>query len=247
MAKNNPSTPRVKTATDAIDNLDGTYPGNLNHYYQALMLHSTGLRNPFHNYELIIYVFWHCYRAGLWHFEKKFMTQREIRDLLIASLFFCFNHSGNMKDPDAEIEKAINALYQFILPEDAMSLEKIQIIILGMLFNCLTYKGEPPKVELNLSQQIICDVIPTRILPLTWQQSILFGLGQETGRSPIEMLELQEHLILRVLEFKTTWAQLEFTRESRADRVAQARHILGMIRTPNPLLEQQAKKVITRA
>jgi len=87
---------------EIIGNDRGLYEGDLTGYFRALIFHATNLTRPYHNLRHMLHVTWLCYQAA--EFYRDRLTQRQIRNLLIAALFHDFDHPGHphpgADDPD---------------------------------------------------------------------------------------------------------------------------------------------------
>src|SRR6516225_1943489 len=106
---------------EIIGNDCGLYEGDLTGYFRALIFHATNLTRPYHNLRHMLHVTWLCYQAA--EFYRDRLTQRQIRNLLIAALFHDFDHPGHphpgADDPDGiNIGRSIAALRRHIAPED---------------------------------------------------------------------------------------------------------------------------------
>jgi hypothetical protein len=118
-------------------------------------------------------VTWLCYQAA--EFYRDRLTQRQIRNLLIAALFHDFDHPGHphpaADDPDGiNIGRSIAALHRHIAPEDRPFLLGIEALI-----EATHYPYAVAGEQLDLSGQIIRDADLAQSLSRVWIQQVVIG------------------------------------------------------------------------
>src|SRR3990167_8676608 len=102
--------------SEVVNNSDNLYEGNLREYFRIIFTQAKNIYNPYHNLRHMTHVMWLCYQACIFYRNK--MSSREMRNLLIASLFHDFDHSGVAGNDKLNIEKSLNGLKKYLLPED---------------------------------------------------------------------------------------------------------------------------------
>lgn len=188
---------------EIIENKNNAYEGNLRHYF-GLVFRAPNAYMPYHNLKHMLSVTRICYRACRHHAGFGEMTRRQARNLLIAALLHDYGHPGFMRDDFLNIESAISALRRNILEEDAPYLAEITMIIKATQYEHIDY-GE----DITLLQAIIRDADLGQTFGDDWIHDILFGLGKEMGKSPYEMLEMQEDF-LRKIRFYSAFGVVYF-------------------------------------
>lgn len=189
---------------ELVDNEQGTYPGNLKHYFNVLW-NSKGVENPYHNIRHILHVFWHTYH-GLIHHDKSIVPD-EIRIGLIAAMFHDINHVGKCgKDRNdwVNIKIAKATFLKSCLPEDEWIQDEVIKAIEATEFPHRTDLGELP-----LYVKILKDVDLASTLHTTWIQQTIFGLSKEMEMTPNEMLKMQIPFLSN-MKFETAWARLVY-------------------------------------
>lgn len=188
------------------------YQGNLKHYFRTIFYSAENLNNPYHNFRHMNHVLYLCYRAAEYYFPKKTLSQRDVRNLLIAALFHDFNHTGK-SGPDSEnISRAIAGLCMNILPEDKNWLVDIIEII-----QATEYPHKTNDKDINLCCQIIRDADKSQSFSIAWIQQVIFGLSHEWNKpdtpfTPQMVLERQDQYH-KNLTFATAWARYEFPKK----------------------------------
>ena len=207
-----------------ITNVDGLYEGDLRHYFKVLFEKARNLRNPYHNFRHIFYVFCCCFEACQYYQSRpEKLSARRVRNLLIAAMFHDFDHSGVVGHDDLEIERAIRGLRKHVLPEDKHHLVDIEKLIRDTQFPYAVSSS-----ELDLSGQILRDADLSQALGGVWMQQILFGLGDEMNMTPTAMLETQTGF-LRRLAFSTAWAEEKFPRDHIDRKIEEVHGLLSIL------------------
>jgi hypothetical protein len=118
---------------EIIGNEENLYEGNLILYFRTLFYNANNLKNPYHNFRHTLHVLWLCQKACR-YYQKKKLTTRQMRNLLIAALFHDFDHPAHPypgeQDPDRiNITIAIAGLRRYISADDRASLPEIEALI----------------------------------------------------------------------------------------------------------------------
>lgn len=198
------------------------YEGDLRHYFRVLCRHATNLGHPYHNFRHVSHVLWLCYQACVFYREEG-MTRESMRTLLIAALFHDFNHSGRPGPDKVNIEAAIMALEEHLLPEDMCYLEHIKHVIKATEFP-YTMSTE----EVGFLGKIIRDADMGQAFSVAWIQQVIYGLAEEWGKTPLEVLKMQGGF-LGGLKLHTTWARSVFTPEVVQEKIDEARELLEIL------------------
>lgn len=214
----------VRTRGDVpaiVMNAMGLYEGDLVHYFRAVFNNARNLMHPYHNFRHLLHVMYLCHDACLFYSEQ--WTPRQMRNLLIAALFHDFDHTGKSGDDDVNISFAIHSLAEHIADEDREHLDEIVEII-----KATRYPYKVPSGELPLQMQVIRDADLSQSLSVAWIQQIAFGLAEEWGISPLEVLKKQESFH-RSLVFHTKWAQDKFPSEVVEEKISEVRDLLNLL------------------
>ncbi len=209
------------TIASIVKNEDRIFPGDLAHYFRVVMGHARNLENPYHNFRHMFHVLWQCHQGCLYHRAQ--MLPREIREVHVAAIFHDFDHSGRTGHDDLEIERALRGLRKHLEGNDEMSLLSIERMIRATEF--------PYKVTgelLSLGAQILRDADISQSLNSVWIQQIIFGLGEEMGKSPREMLVMQGGF-MRNIRFLTAWGQEAFPQAAIDAKIAEAQELLAIL------------------
>lgn len=197
------------------------YEGDLKHYFQVVFNKAQNLRNPYHNFRHLCHVMWLSYKAC--EFYRDTLNPREMRNLLIASLFHDFDHTGKSGPDSVNIGRAIAGLVENLLPEDEEGFLEITRII-----KATEYPYSITLDKLNLPCQIIRDADLSQALTVAWIQQVIFGLSEEWAKSPIEVLKMQEPFH-KNLRFFTDWAKQEFPPEVIEQKVSEAQELIEIL------------------
>lgn len=211
------------TLPEIIRNDHNIYEGDLIEYFQIIFNHAQNLQHPYHNFRHIFHVVWLCYQACIFYVEM--LTPREMRNLLIASLFHDFDHSGMMGNDDLNIERAIREFKKYVIQKDREYIEEIISLI-----QATEYPYKTPSEGLVLCGQIIRDADMSQALSEAWIQQVIFGLASEWNKKPIEVLEM-EGAFHKNLKFHTEWALSMFSQRDIDKKVTEARELLELLRT----------------
>lgn len=186
---------------EIMDNPHNVYEGNLQYYF-GLVFRAPNIYRPYHDLEHMLSVTRICYRACRYYAGLGQMTRRQARNLLIAALFHDYGHPGFLQDDHINIETAVDALRQYILKEDAPHLAEIVMII-----EATQYPHKDYGVDLTREQAVIRDADIGQTFGDYWIRDILFGLSKEMGKSPYEMLEMQEDFLRNIRFYSTFGAE----------------------------------------
>ncbi len=209
------------TIGQIIKNKENLYEGNLVEYFRVVFSKAQNLGNPYHNFRHVFHVVWLCDDACM--FYKNQLTKNEMRCLLIAAMFHDFDHPGIMGDDDLNIARAIRALKKYILRED---LEYFEII--ASIISATEYPYKTATHILSLPKQIIRDADMGQAFSVAWMQQILFGLAEEWGRQPIDVLRAQTEF-LKNLRFSTDWAKQMFPQWQIDAKLAEVEEFLQIL------------------
>lgn len=204
-----------------IRNDEGLYEGNLIQYFRVVFYQARNLFNPYHNFRHMFHVLWLCYQACKFYKDK--LTPREMRNLLIAAMFHDFGHSGSIADDDINILVAKRGLERCILEEDKPYLDEIERIM-----DATEYPHKVPSEELHLTGQIIRDADLSQTMSAVWIQQAVFGLAQEWGQKPIEVLR-QQGPFISSLKFFTKWARQTFPQSDIAEKLREVEELLSLL------------------
>ena len=212
-----------------VRNDGNLYLGNLIHYFRAVFFNAPNVNHPYHNFRHMCHVLYLCHDACIFYGDK--LTPREMRNLLIAALFHDFDHSGATGDDSLNIARACDGLLWHLAPEDMEEFQNIVEIIRGTEF--------PYKVTsemLTLSGQIIRDADLSQNFSVAWIQQVVFGLAEEWGKNPIEVLKMQEGFMNNVLHYITEWGQQRFPTSDIEGKIAEARALVEIL-TAEPVVQ----------
>lgn len=204
-----------------VRNDAGIYEGDLVYYFKIVFENAKNLNNPYHNFRHLCHVMWLCHSA-CFHY-RKFLTQRKMRNLLVAALFHDFDHTGKAGPDLVNINLATQALWKYILPEDWDHVAEIESLIRLSLF-----PYEIASEQVGLLSQILRDADVAQALNPAWVQQVVFGLAHEWGVKPIEVLKKQEGFHSNI-KFVTKWAQEMFPQEVIDAKVAEAREFVELL------------------
>lgn len=205
------------------------YDGDLIHYSRVVFHNAQNLNHPYHNFRHMFHVLWLVYDGCSYY--SSFLSPRHVRDVLIAALFHDFNHSGMMGDDDLNIERAIRGLKKYILPEDASSVADIVFLIRATQYPPVVTNPSLPDFEAPCVS-ILKDADLSQAFSTAWIQQVVFGLAAEWGKTPMDVLKLQEPF-LKNLKFKTEWAKARFTQETIDAKIQEARDLINLLEVAN--------------
>lgn len=206
-----------------VRNQANLYQGDLQFYFKIVFGKARNLGNPYHNFRHLFHVVWLCQKALQFYKDSGKITLLQGRILLIAAMFHDFDHPGRTGNDDLNIEVAIRGLRAHILPYDREILPLIEELILNTEF---PHKGKTE--ELPLLGQIIRDADLSQALSVAWIQQIIFGLAEEMGKTPQEILAMQEGF-LKSLHFTSEWAQNEFPPALLQEKITEVRELVALV------------------
>jgi hypothetical protein len=209
---------------EAVKNTENLYEGNLKHYFKTVFFQARNVNNGYHNFRHMMHVFWLCYLACIYYRSE--LSPRRMRNLLIAAMFHDFNHSGK-KEPDRkQIQRATDSFLMNVLEEDNESIADILTFI-----RLSEYPYQLPSVSsmIELEVQILRDADLSQALNVAWIQQVIFGLAEEWGKEPIEILETQEKF-LSDLKFSTDWARRMFRPLDVQQKIQEAKELLDILK-----------------
>ena len=215
-----------ETIPYVVKNVEGVYEGDLAHYYWVIFNFAKNLNNSYHNFRHLFHMVWLCYTACQYYIPRGLMTKREARNLVIGASFHDFDHSGKGGHDDLNIIAAIRGLEKHILEEDMPYFAEICSIIRPTEY--------PYVVEakgLSLLAQIMRDADVSQVFSTAWIQQVIFGLGNELGLTPMQMLKMQEPFISK-LEFTTDWAKERFGDLVVKEKLEEVRDLVSLSEKP---------------
>lgn len=197
------------------------YDGDLVAYFRAVFNHAENLCNPYHNFRHMCHVLWLCHEACAWHYEE--LSARKTRNLLIAALFHDFDHTGKPGPDAVNIERAITGLKQHFALEDCSEFGNIAALI-----KATEFPHTAPPEAVSLSARILRDADLSQALSVAWIQQVVFGLATEWGKTPLEVLKLQEPFH-KNLKFSTEWAKAKFPASIIEGKIAEAIELVNLL------------------
>lgn len=206
---------------EIIRNDQNIYEGNLIYYFQIIFFHSRNLYHPYHNFRHMMHVFWLCYQACVYYKDE--LTPRQMRNLLIASLFHDFDHSGLFGDDDLNILRAIRGLEKHLLEKDKTDLPDISYLI-----KVTEYPYTISSEGMELRGLIIRDADLSQSLNPAWLQQVVLGLAKEWQKQPIEVLAMQGPFH-RSFKFHTEWSQKLFPQEAVNEKIEEAKELIDLL------------------
>lgn len=207
---------------EIIRNDQDLYEGNLVHYLQAIFSDASNLNKPYHNFRHMFHVLWLCYDA-CWYYTNE-LSRQDKRNLLIAAVFHDFDHLGRSGPDQLNIDRAIAGLRMYLAPQDVLHLANIEALI-----QATHYPYTVPSETLHLAARILRDADVGQSLNAAWIQQVIFGLAAELGKTPLELLEMQEPFLSN-LRFATDWARTVFPKEHIEQKVSEANELLSLLR-----------------
>ncbi|MBV8807817.1 MAG: hypothetical protein JO033_04010 [Acidobacteriaceae bacterium] len=205
-----------------IRNDQDLYEGNLIHYFQVIFNDASNLNKPYHNFRHMFHVLWLCYDA-CWFYTNE-LSRRDKRNLFIAAVFHDFDHLGRPGPDQLNIDRAIAGLRMHIAPEDVPHLATIEALI-----QSTHYPYTVASESLHLAARIIRDADAGQTLNAAWIQQVIFGLAAELGKTPLEVLEMQEPFLSN-LRLATEWARTMFPKEHIEEKINEANELLSLLR-----------------
>lgn len=209
-----------------IVNHEGLYEGTLVEYFQALFHLGKNLNAPYHNFRHCTHVLYLCHEAARFYSATGELSKREVRNMLVAALFHDFNHSGSAGDDANNIEQAISALKEFLLPEDKPFFNEIALLITGT-----QYPYALSEEDLPFAGWILRDADLMQAFSMAWIQQVIFGLAAEWGKSPQEVLAMQPGFLGNI-KFLTDWGRGEVPEEAVALKINEAIALLDIVSIP---------------
>lgn len=171
----------------------------------------------------MFHVAWLCHQACVFYAGK--LDKRQMRNLLIATIFHDFDHSGMAGDDDLNIERAVRHFIKHIALEDSIHGKDIISLI-----KATEYPYTTAPESLDLSGKIIRDADLGQAFSGAWIQQVIFGLSAEWGKKPIEVLKAQS-AFLKNLKFNTVWAQRMFSQTDIDAKIAEAAELVALLET----------------
>lgn len=208
---------------EIVRNDEGLYLGKLSHYYRAVFMKAHNLLHPYHNFRHTFHVVWLCHEA-IRFYRRTIMVLRpqEARNLLIAAMFHDFDHAGALAKNDAQnIARAVEGLKQNILDCDESQMSDIIELIKSTEFPYSTR-------DVSFRAQILRDADLSQAFSVAWLQQVVFGLAAEWGKTPLEVLQMQDTFLSKI-EFQTEWAREMFPQRDVDAKIREAREHLELL------------------
>lgn len=215
---------------EIIRNNGGLYDGDLKRYFRILFFQAENLNNPYHNFRHMCHVVWLCWTACR-YYEKE-LTPRQRRALLIAAMFHDFNHTGKFGPDSVNIQRAIDAVDQYLDPAD----RDLRSDIVRMI-KATEYPYKVPIELLDLSALILRDADMSQAFSVAWIQQVVLGLSSEWGKTPLEVLKLQAPF-LNSLTFHTAWAREQFPDAQVNQKIREAQELILLLTDELPPTER---------
>lgn len=209
------------TLPKIIRNDAQVYEGNLRYYFKVVFNHAQNLQKGYHNFRHMFHVLWLCYQAC--SFYRAQLSPRQMRNLLIAAMWHDFDHPGMMGHDDLNIERAIRGLEKHLLEEDRSSLPLIVALI-----RSTEYPYKTATETLPLCAQIMRDSDMGQSFAMAWVQQIIFGLAEEWGKKPLEILQTQP-AFLKGVKFYTEWGQCMFPQSEVDAKILETEELVELL------------------
>jgi hypothetical protein len=209
------------TLDEMIINKRGLYEGDLIKYFKVIFFKAQNLNLPYHNFRHMMHVTWLCYEAC--SFYSNILSNREMRNLLIAAMFHDFDHLGRLGNDDINIMIAIRGLQKHILTEDSPYINEIEDLIRATEYPYKKIEG-----KLSLCKQIIRDADLSQALNPTWLQQVVFGLAAEWKKLPFEVLKGQD-TFQKNLKFYSDWAKTKWPQELINEKCEEAARLIQIL------------------
>ncbi|MEK7124443.1 MAG: hypothetical protein AAB877_02040 [Patescibacteria group bacterium] len=206
---------------EIIRNDEGLYEGDLKFYFKTIFDHAQNHQNGYHNFRHTFHIVWLVYQACRYY--KAVLSPRQMRILLIAAMWHDFDHPGILGNDDLNIERAIRGFKKHVPMIDLDCTERIFEIIASTEFPYKTDTRTQP-----LPEQIIRDADMGQSFAMAWLQQVVFGLAEEWGRSPIEILKSQP-AFLRSVRFFTDWGKEMFPQEQISAKIKESEELLELL------------------
>lgn len=209
---------------EVISNTHNLYEGNLEAYFKILFNYAQNLRYPYHNFRHMTHVVYQCYQAC--EFYKDQLDPKSMRSLLVAAIFHDFDHSGRFGNDDLNIQAATRAFWHHVLPDEDIPLVEYLIRVTEF----------PPQIVLSIAgseEQRLCggiirDADLSQAFSVAWIQQVIFGLAAEWGKTPLEVLKMQESF-LQNMKLNTEWAKTAFPDNELQAKISEARALLKIL------------------
>lgn len=201
----------------------GIYSGNLKHYAR-IIFSAPNIHHGYHGLRHMLHVTWVCYKACEYYARIRGLTPHQMRLLLIAAIFHDYGHMGRKGDDVINLDVAVTAMRQSLLPEDLPYTNDIEQIMRATQY---------PHVDLGsaetLEQSIIRDADISQVFGVAWIGDILGGLGREYEMTPLEMLEVQLNF-LNTVHFSSDFGRVFFGTEAIYAKINESKDLLAILK-----------------
>ncbi len=184
-------------------NVGGLYEGDLRYYFKVIA-NAPNIHHGYHGLHHMLHVMWVCYQACVFYHRLGQLSPRRMRNLLIAALFHDYDHVGKGGDDKVNIRRAVYGLKRHIAAADRPYFREIAIILMATHYPHCDLGPDP-----LLEQLIIRDADASQVFGPEWFGHVVAGFGSELGKSPREMLEVQDRF-LEGLTFYTDFGKVVF-------------------------------------
>lgn len=204
-----------------ILNNDGLFIGDLRFYFKTIFFNAQNLQRGYHNFRHTFHVLWLCYQAV--HFYQQEIHPTDRRNLLIAAMWHDFDHPGIKGNDDLNVERAVRGFRKHILEED----KKYEDCIVKII-RASEYPYKEKTDSLPLTCQIIRDADMGQVFAMAWLQQVVFGLSQEWGMTPMEILRSQPSF-LKSVKFHTKWGQTMFPQKQIEAKIRESEELIELL------------------
>ena len=183
-----------------INNEENLYEGNIKHYFK-LLFNSRSSFCSYHGIRHSLEVFYKCYSAIKWELENyDGFSKYRVRHLLIAALLHDLDHRGRSGNDDLNIEAALRLIKPNIQEGDSYTY--IEFLVRSTEYGASGHIHE----STSEIENILRDADISQVLAPSWIRIVLFGLSEEMGVKPFEMLINQEKFLSNI-RFESRWGQ----------------------------------------
>ena len=207
-----------------ILNIEELYEGTLIEYFQGFFLLANNTNLPYHNFRHCTHVLYLCHEGSRFYRDR--LSKRRIRNVLVAALFHDYNHRGVGGDDAENISLAISALEELLLPIDREAFDDIKILMRGTQYPYVFSSDTLP-----LEGLILRDADLMQAFSPAWIQQVVFGLAAEWGKSPRDVLVMQQSF-LGSIKFDTEWGRLEVPDAAISLKINEAQALVDIIDMP---------------
>lgn len=207
-----------------IKNDAKAYEGDLRHYFKIIFHENKGNANSYHGIRHLLHVLWECHDAIQYYENSIYRNRFQNRALLIAAMFHDAMHCGRIGNDDINIELAIRLLKKHALPQD---IEDGTINCACLYIKSTEYDKKHVREANNEYEKVLRDADISQVFSSAWLRIVLFGLSQEIGISPEEMLLSQESF-LSSIQFESEWGKFKFDRAIK-EKIIEVKELIQIL------------------